>query len=253
MFGLLCLVVLPFAGCRANKDGGEFFSVMAYNVGVFSKYSESSMSEVAKLILESGVCLVALNELDSCNRRHDSYQLKEIADSLGGWDYHFASAFPYAGGAYGNGVLSRNPILRRHRITLPRFDGAEQRSCAVVETEKFVFASTHLDHKGDTARVAQVKMLNRWFSDYFAGYTKPVLLCGDMNCTPESEAVAELLKCWTQLSGTEFTYSSKNPRKCIDYIFALNSAGKVKNVSARVYTEAIETSDHLPVVVKLSY
>lgn len=226
------------------------YTVMTYNVGVFSKYSEDSTAEVAALIKASGASLVALNELDSCNRRHNVYQLKELAEALGGWDYHFASAFPFAGGAYGNGVVSQEPIIARHSIALPLFDGSEPRSCAVVETENCVFASVHLDYKGITARTAQAQVLNDWFTEHYSACGKPVLLCGDMNSTPDYEAIAELLECWDMLSGTGPTYPSGEPKKCIDYIFSLKSAAPVKTLTSKVITAAGDASDHLPVLVK---
>ena len=243
--------LLPIAFISVLVSCARPLSVMTYNVGVFSKNSDDSTEQVAELIKAGGASLVALNELDTCNRRHDVYQLKELADALGGWNYHFASAFPFAGGAYGNGIVSREPILAYHSIALPRFDGSEPRSCAVVETERCVFASVHLDYTGQTARISQARMLNDWFSEHYSGYGKPVLLCGDMNSTPDSEVIAEFLKCWDMLSGTESTYPSDNPRKCIDYIFALKSAKPAKRLSAKVCTEAGDASDHLPVFVKL--
>lgn len=244
---LIILLALSFGSCAGNRE----YNIMTYNVGVFSKNSEDSTEQVAELIKASGAGLVSLNELDSCNRRHDVYQLKELADALGGWDCHFVSAFPFAGGAYGNGIVSREPIVARHSIALPRFDGSEPRSCAVVETGSCVFASVHLDYTGDSARVSQSRVLNDWFSERYAGYGKPVILCGDMNATPEHEALKELLKCWTLLSGTDPTYPSDSPVKCIDYILALKSAAPVKVMSADTPTSVRNASDHLPVLVKL--
>lgn len=243
--------LLPIAFISVIVSCARPLSVMTYNVGVFSKNYEDSTEQVAELIKASGASLVALNELDSCNRRHDAYQLEQLADALGGWNYHFASAFPFAGGAYGNGIVSREPILASHSIPLSRFDGSEPRSCAVVETERCVFASVHLDYTGQTARISQARMLNDWFCERYSGYGKPVLLCGDMNSTPDSEVIAELLKCWNMLSGTEYTYPSDNPQKCIDYVFALKTAKAVKTLSAEVPTAARDASDHLPVPVKL--
>ena len=68
--------------------------VMTYNVGAFGKYKENSIPDVAAAVRAAGADIVSLNELDSCNRRHGTYQLEEFANAMGGWDYHFASAFP---------------------------------------------------------------------------------------------------------------------------------------------------------------
>lgn len=224
-------------------------TLISYNVGAFGKYHDS-LPEVAQLLQEQGADYVALQELDSCNRRHNSFQLEALAASLG-FDGHFARAFPFADGAYGNGVVSRKDILKRFTVPLPQLDGYEPRSVAVVETEELVFASVHLDVR--EAKVQQAAIVNNWFTAHYAGCSKPVLLCGDMNARPGSPAVAELEKCWTRLSGLEDTYSTENPHGCIDYIFALKAAAPVRALSARVLTAGTATlSDHFPIAVTVS-
>ena len=222
-------------------------SVMTYNVGVFSKSGKDCLLDVASLIDESGVTMVALNELDSCNRRHGIFQLEELARAVGGWDFHFASAFPFAGGAYGNGVISREPILWSETLPLPQADGAELRCAAVIETASCVFASVHLDHIGKEARPAQARALNDWFTDRYAGYSKPVLLCGDFNSVPSSETLEILDGCWQRLSPEAATH---NDGKCIDYIFALRSAAPVLLMDAAVLSTGL--SDHEPVTVRFN-
>ena len=243
---LLCVLALS---CAPRS-----LTVMTYNVGAFSKYGEDSLPEVAALIKEQGCNLVALNELDSCNRRHPDFQVQRLAGELGGWQYAFASAFPFAGGGYGNGVVSARPIVRNFRIPLPQADGSEPRSVAVVETEQCVFASVHLDFKGEEAPLVQAKVINEWFSARFAGSKKPVLLCGDMNSVPGSPAILALEQEWERLTPEVSTYSTENPHICIDYIFALKSARPVKVEKADVLTEGTERlSDHFPVILKLRY
>ena len=225
-------------------------TLVSYNVGVFSKYEDNTVPQVADLIRGADASLVALNELDSCNRRHATYQLKELAETLGGWSYQFASAFPYAGGAYGNGVVSRDQVISRYKVHLPKSDGSEPRSIAVVETDRCVFASVHLDYVGERSQLDQVAALNDWFKAVYAGARKPVFLCGDFNAEPDSEAIRRMREGWTQLSGVDNTYSTKNPRKCIDYVFAYKEAAPVEVVSSEVLTSGTETlSDHFPVKV----
>ena len=229
-------------------------ALVSYNVGVFSKYADNTVPQVADVIRGADATLVALNELDSCNRRHATFQLKELADELGGWAYQFASAFPFAGGAYGNGVVSRDRVISRYRVHLPKSDGSEPRSVAVVETDRCVFASVHLDYVGERSQIDQVNALNDWFKAVYTGAKKPVLLCGDFNAEPDSEAIRLMRESWTQLSGTDFTYSTKNPRKCIDYVFAWKEAAPVEVLSSQVLTAGTETlSDHFPVKVVVKF
>ena len=237
-----------------NSKGPVTMTLISYNVGVFSKYGDDTTPQVCELIREADASLVALNELDSCNRRHAAFQLKELADGLGGWSFHFASAFPFAGGAYGNGVVSRDEVVSRHIIHLPQSDGSEPRSVAVVETDRCVFASVHLDYVGEHSQRLQVETLNGWFKAVYAGIGKPVFLCGDFNAEPDSETIRLMREDWIQLSGTDFTYSTTNPGKCIDFVFAYKDAASVEVVSSEVLTEGTATfSDHFPVKVVVKF
>lgn len=242
---------MAVAGCGRMAS----LSVMTYNVGAFGKYMEDSTGDIAQIVSSLGADVVALNELDSCNRRHDVYQLEKFAEALGGWDYAYSSSFPFAGGSYGNGIASRTTISHKEKVLLPMSDGIEQRSMIVVETKDYVLACTHLDHKGVNSRVDQARFINDWMTERYAGCRKPVLLCGDMNSLPDDEAIREFSRNWTLLSVTDPTYPSHEPRICIDYIFCLNPEllrGDVKS-----YIPAQEGisgfSDHLPVVVKFLY
>ena len=230
-------------------------TLATYNVGVFSKYTGDSSADIAALVRRLGVDYLALNELDSCNRRHSSFQLQEFAGLLG-WNCHFARAFGFAGGAYGNGVATPHEITDAFRVDLPRFDGSEPRSVAVVETRDCVFAAVHLDHRGKVAALEQAKIINGWFTERYSGGSKPVFLLGDMNSLPQSDVVAELGKCWEKLSPDAPTYPSGAPAKCIDYIFALRGAAPVEVISSQVVDSAAgadisSLSDHCPVVCRV--
>lgn len=244
---LSALMVLASCGTR--------LTVMTYNVGAFGKYMEDSTSDVAEIIRSCGADMVALNELDSCNRRHPVHQVEKLAEELGGWYFRFGSAFPFAGGAYGNGVVSESEIICSERVLLPMSDGAEQRSLVVAETKHCVLAAVHLDHKGERASLDQVLFINNWFTDNYSEYAKPVLLCGDMNSVPGSEVIRELEKSWEMLTGTVPTYPSESPEICIDYIFRLKSSPKVRLISTEVISipAASTASDHLPVCVRMIY
>ena len=64
-------------------------------------------------------------------------------------------------------------------------------------------------------------------------------------------------KDWTLLSPEEFTFSAKNPSKCIDYIMVYkNAREKVQVIEAKVCREfnsgnVAIASDHLPVYLKI--
>ena len=87
--------------------------------------------------------------------------------------------------------------------------------------------------------------------------TKPMILTGDWNATPESATLAKLREFLTVIScenaRTFHAFRAEKPRGeyCIDYI-AVDSrhAGNVRVTDAHV-TEDLETSDHNPVSVAL--
>lgn len=247
----IVLILGALLSCKGPEQ--QTLTLMSYNVGVFSKYQENSMPGVAQLIRESGATLVGMCELDSCNTRHNAYQVKDLADMLK-WSYLFSRAIPYRGGAYGDGVVSQKPILFSIRVPLSQGDGAEARSVAVVETEDCVFGSTHLDHRSNVAALQQMQEINDWFREHYAGSHKPVFLCGDFNVYPDSEVIALAETSWTLISGTENSFPSRNPQKCIDYIFAYKNAAPVEVLGHRVITAGTEDlSDHLPVVVSVKF
>ena len=230
--------------------------MVTWNVGAFDKYGDSR-ELVATVIRHVDADLVSFNELDSCNRRHEIFQLRDVAGRLG-YGYHFASAIPYEGGAYGNGIATRREILKRERIDLPKLSGAENRCVAVVETKDCVFASAHLDYLDAEVAAAQAVAINEWFEEHYNGSKKPVFLCGDMNSTPDSKAVKILRSRWTMLSPSEPTYPSVKSDRCIDYIFLFNRSRQVTVEEAVVLGEDIIggislASDHIPVYVQIRF
>lgn len=225
-----------------------------YNVGVFSKEIENSIPMVAAMMKEIGADALSLNELDSCNTRHENYQLADLAKEMGGWNFWFSRAMPYREGAYGVGISVPNEIIDCFTIPLPKGDGSEPRACSVVETKNYVIASTHLDHKAETSVIDQARIINEVLAKKYLKSKKPVFLCGDMNSRPESETLKELKKEWNVLSVEKFTISPKNPRACIDFILALRNGAKFKFVGSDVPTvfkngDVEVASDHLPVYV----
>ena len=231
-----------------------------YNVGGFSKSDFNSTDMIAAMIKEIGVTVLSMNELDSCTTRHPQFQIRAFARAMGDWNYTFAPAMDYRGGAYGIGIVSAPglSVIGQYRLTLPKGDGSEQRALAVCEFKDFVFCSTHLDHKSATAQLAQAQQICDWTAEQFGHSGKPVILCGDFNALPDSETITLMKKYWTVISPVEYTYSAQNPRKCIDYIMVCKKAAKrVKVLESKVCRQfnsgdVVIASDHLPVYTKIS-
>lgn len=230
--------------------------VVTYNVGSFSKFQDNSTTDAAAVIRALDADIVGLNEVDRNNTRHQTDQAADLAQALGGWEYAFTSAFPFAGGEYGNAVLSKKPLLSRQEVHLKQYDGYEPRCVTVVETEQYVFASVHLDVAKGKSNFLQARDLNDWFALHYTGYDKPVILAGDFNCTDDSASYAEIARLWERVSAADATYPSTEPVKCIDYIFYLKTARPVELVKSRVVrkvkgVDVTGVSDHLPVYTEL--
>ncbi|MCJ0742747.1 endonuclease/exonuclease/phosphatase family protein [Pedobacter montanisoli] len=129
--------------------------------------------------------------------------------------------------------------------------------------KEFLVFNTHYDHKGVQARIQSALLIKQKIQQIAPKL--PVVFMGDLNVTPETEAVATI-KSFLQDSkeiteeppygpnGTfnDFNYSSPL-KKRIDYIF-VNNAFKV--VKYAVLTDSKDQrffSDHLPVFVKISF
>ncbi len=245
--------------CACNDPGCKDITFMHYNVGAFHKYDSSSVEAVVRAVRETRADIISLNEVDSCTTRTGSIdQLSEFARKMGNWNSFYASAIPYKGGAYGVGVSSspRYEIVRTEKIPLHKFDGKEARVVALVEYEDFVFASTHLDLTY-ASQMGQINQINHYVDSLYSMSGKPVILCGDFNCEPDSEQIKLMKDSWIMLSPEEFTYPSYAPIKCIDYVFVRPNGRKIIVEHADVVSH-LETvvpataSDHLSVVVRLT-
>ncbi len=228
--------------------------IVQYNVGVFSKEIENSIPMVAAMMKEIGADALSLNELDSCNTRHPNNQLADLAAAMGKWEYQFGRAMPYREGAYGVGVAVPEDILESFNIPLPQGNGLEPRACMVVETSKYVLASTHLDYRDEPSIVIQAETINEVLAGKYSGTQKPVFLAGDMNSTPTSAVLKELGKKWEVISCRKNTYSAENPHECIDFILVLKNGPKIKVIGSEVPVEfaggeVAVASDHLPIFV----
>ena len=229
--------------------------LVTYNVGVFNKYVHDDYPMIVGMMQEIAADAVCMNELDSCTTRTGGvFQLGRVAELMGGWDCNYGAAMPYAGGKYGEGIVSREKAVRTFSVVLEKGAGAEPRVLVVSEFENFVLATTHLDHVSAEQQFVQAATINRIMQEEYGTSDKPVFLGGDMNATPDSETLRTLQTAWKVLTPGDATFSSRNPESCIDYIMQLRNGVSCKVVKARVLKEfrsgnVRDASDHLPVML----
>ena len=232
--------------------------LMTYNVGVFGKYMKNSISLVADLLKEAQPDIVGLNELDSCNTRHNIYQLKELNTCLGkGWNYVFQSMYEYKNGGYGIGIETPRKVLDSRSYDIPKTPGVRHMGVLAVELEDFVFMSTHLNTSGAVS-LEQAKRINEYVRRDYWTSKKPVFLAGDMNSRLGSATMEELSRYWTVISVNAPTFSAKEPKNCIDFVLILNNFANYTVVKSSVCTgfrsgDVKMASDHLPVFVDVAF
>ncbi|WP_340110877.1 endonuclease/exonuclease/phosphatase family protein [Maribellus mangrovi] len=214
------------------------------------------LDKIASVIEATNPDLVAMQEVDFKTRRAKNY---DLVTELG-WRTKMAPLFgiamPYDGGSYGEGILTKMPILKSENVALPHSPGNEPRAALSVlvqlkSGDTIRFIGTHLEHqKASTDRIDQVKKINAVFAD--SSY--PSILAGDLNATPESQAIRILKEFWTDSAEANPapTYSSEKPEKKIDYIL-YRPANRWEVIETQVICDTI-ASDHCAVlsVLKLN-
>ncbi|KAK0626440.1 Endonuclease/exonuclease/phosphatase [Immersiella caudata] len=135
-----------------------------------------------------------------------------------------------------------------------------------------VVMSTHLDYRGNVARMESANLLLKFARSWGEEEKAPVFLGGDFNSTPDTKVyermindkggmkdVRELVKEEKRYGNDEVTYTTfgEEGEKAgrLDYLFVLEEEGKGANVGYRDYgvlanrfDDGVYLSDHRPVV-----
>ena len=149
------------------------------------------------------------------------------------------------------------------------WDAALNRVCSWVKLydksnkKEFLVFNTHYDHVGVQARIESAKLIKQKIQEIAPKL--PVVFTGDLNVTPETEAIATIKSFLTDTkeisieppygpTGTFNAFKWDSPLKDkIDYIF-VNKAFKVQKFA--VLSDSKDKryySDHLPVFVKIMF
>ncbi|MDH6315566.1 endonuclease/exonuclease/phosphatase family metal-dependent hydrolase [Parabacteroides sp. PF5-5] len=227
-------------------QGVDAQRVMSYNIRNGRGMDEvTDYRRVAEVIIRQAPDIVALQEVDSfTNRSAQTDVLQRLAEET---LMHrvYAPAIPFDGGKYGVGMLSKEKPLRHYHVSLPGRE--EERVLLVVEFAKLVVGCTHLSLT-EADRLASVPILRR----EAAKASKPFILMGDLNDTPDSPFMKELSEGFILLSDTcKATHPSPQPKECIDYIAVYKpGAGALTPLSYQVINEPL-ASDHRPIQAEI--
>lgn len=254
---ILALICACSPKTRTASSQALILRVLSYNIHHCNPPSKEGLIDVdaiVKAIRLQNPDLVALQEVDVNTKRSGNInQAALLADKLK-MKVYFAKAIAHDGGDYGVAILSKYPLTEEQTFMLPKNNDAkaEQRVLALAtvtlpDGKKIKFASTHLDaQKADANRLMQVAEINR----LTAKESLPVIVAGDLNADPASEAIKIFDEQFTRTcTDCAFTIPVINPRKTIDYI-AFKKENHFRVVSHEVIAERY-ASDHLPVLAVL--
>ena len=203
--------------------------VLSYNIhhgeGVDGKLD---LPRIAEVIRAADPEVVALQEVDRNTTRTGRVDQPAELARLTGMHAVFEKNIDYAGGQYGNAVLTKLPVLRHQNIPLPSFYDGQQRGALCVELNwqgrPLVFVATHFDyHPLERERMASAKTVNELIARY--GET-PMILAGDLNATLGSAPLLLLQRMWNIVGEREQpTFPASQPQRQIDFILTRPRAG----------------------------
>ncbi len=264
---LLAVVVLAISPGPLAAEDPLTIRVLTYNIhhgeGNDGKFDLERLGQVIK---EQEPDLVALQEVDvKTNRASGVDQISELQRHSGLPYKAFFEAMPYNGGSYGEGILSRWPIVSEERIGLTSLNNGEPRALGRVDVAlghtgegepqaNLIFFATHLDHRrNEDERVVSAGEINA-AGGREADAHLPKILAGDLNAQPGSKPIQVLRAAWIAAkAGDEFpkTFPSTEPQRTIDFVM-YRGPGEWKVTEVKVIDEPV-ASDHCPVLVVLEW
>ena len=210
---------------------------------------EIDFAIMSQTIRDCGADIIGLQEMFNLGETEEfTTQTKILAEKLGFYHY-FAEATKLENGQYpyGNGLISRYPILSAETVTIP--DPQARTGKRYYETRCVLKARidvaggldvlvTHFGLNPDEQENAVNTVVANLADE------KCVLL-GDFNLRPENERLnpirARMYDTAELFDGPKFSFPSDNPRCKIDYIF---TSRDLPVLSADI--PAIVSSDHRP-------
>ncbi len=256
---IVLIILLVFSICAGGCAGAKLkppcrISVLTYNIyhGADAN-GNSNLDAVAGIINLLKPDLVALQEVDNKTTRAKGLDLTAELSQRTGMKGVFGKAMDYAGGGYGEAVLTRHLIIYTRNNLLPHTPKTEPRAALEIQIElpdgqRIVFVGTHLDHLRDqTNRMNQSSRIK----ELYENYGLPIILAGDLNAAPGSDPINLLSKEWAYASqdDPQPTAPSVRPRSKIDYIM-YKPKDRWKVIEVRVIGEKV-ASDHCPVFAVL--
>jgi endonuclease/exonuclease/phosphatase family metal-dependent hydrolase len=274
---LILSTILLLSVCIANAQKGGSINLMTYNIRLNTAADGDNAWPNRK---DNVKALVKFHDADIlCVQEALPLQVDEL---LEGSDFHMEGAGREDGkrkGEHSAIYYNKNRFSKKDGGTFwlsespdepsKGWDAKLNRVCTwlrlydKINKKEFMVFNTHYDHVGVQARIESAKLIKQKIQEIAPKL--PVVFTGDLNVTPETEAIATI-KSFLQDSreiseeppygpkGTFSGFSIQNPIKNrIDYVF-VNKAFKVQKYGVLTDSKDMHYfSDHLPVLVRLSF
>jgi endonuclease/exonuclease/phosphatase family metal-dependent hydrolase len=209
---------------------------------------------MARAIIELDADIVGLNEMrDAGSDSGYTAQVEKLSELTGMKYHYFAKAIDVKGkGPYGNGILSKIPILKAEVIPIPdpetRIDGQYYETRCILRAELKGGVSVLVTHFGlnPDEQENAVKTVCESLAD------NKCILMGDFNVEP-SNRVLEPIRSKMRDTAELFDFDKKSfpsdkPERKIDYIFV---SPDVDILSADI--PPVVASDHRPYVAEIKF
>lgn len=223
--------------------------IMTFNTQHCLNYLEQKIdfAVMAKAILDCGADIVGLNEMrDQGTHRDYTPQVDTLSELTGLPYFFFAKAIEFTGkGPYGNGLLSRYPILEAESIPIPdpeprKYDGYYETRCVLKAklAGGITVLACHFGLNPDEQENAVATICQHLVDE-------KCILMGDFNVLPEDPVLdpirARMKDTADLFSHPLLSFPSDAPDRKIDYIFVSKD---VEVLTADI--PAIVASDHRP-------
>jgi len=237
----------------ANNNKQQTLRILSYNIHHGAGLDKQlDLQRIANVIKSASPDLVSLQEVDVKTTRSKLVDQAQKLAQLTNMQFAFSSSMNFAGGKYGNAILTKFTIKNKQTIPLP----GEPRSALFTtitipinnsENKDILFISTHLDTK-PKPRYKSIPIIIKQYKQY---KQMPAIIAGDFNCTTKDATMKALEKNWTNTSPTskQFTFPANNPNRQIDFILVTPQKNwqiiKTKTIPEKI------ASDHQPILTIL--
>jgi len=259
----ICAVLLLFGSCSGNSDDlpeveeKNGITVMTYNIHYGNGIDGVlNLGRIADVIKNADPDILVLNEIDRNYDPRSNYQdqLQVLADRLD-MNYKFQkttwkAAIPESSNKpreFGQAVMSKHPIELIDNIIYEKYKthyyGLLKTRISINGNILYIYA-TQLDATPECLSSQSEELLRNMLEQEGL-----MILCGDLNATPENPAISNLSDIYTDAfvkQNMAYTFKSDNPKQRIDYIFG--SKGITFKNSRVIQSQA---SDHLPIITEV--